>query len=313
MTLPDPGSVGSDLATCATHTPISGGTDYTDNTAPVMKSLQWRLRTPAVKVVPILDVPAAGVVAAIRGREVQRCSGADLLTSTPSARAVLAFAAPGAPAPYALTATDSTVSTNAVPFDQTVFGADRRWCPADAGHTSVASVTTRQRFSAFTLMDGTPLTLNRSTATPGVEAANPLVAPATSPLLRTKTRIVLTFSKTELRKGSTLTVFGQLQRLSTGPRPAPITATSACGPQRWLPLPNRVVTLSVAAANVKAKKQSDFWKVVQTIRVTTDSAGRVKVNLKPPALRQFTWKVAATALPTWLSPSASLPQFVFVD
>ena len=312
VVIPDPGSVGSDLATCSSpDTSVAGRTSYTDTSAPAVKSLQWRVKTPAVKVAPILDAPAAGVVAAIRGRVVQKCSGVDSLASVPAARALVTFAAPGALTPYPLTATDSTVSTNVAPFDQTVFGADRRWCPADAGHTSVASVTTRQRFSAFTLIDGSPATLDPLTTTDGADAAKPLAAPATAPLLRTKTRIVLTFSKAELPHGRPLTVNGQLQRLTTKPRAHPTQLSSPCGAAAWLPLAGNRVVLTVAIPAWANKPH--VRKVVLTKALVTDSAGRVHFTLPAVKFRDYTFTVAGKALPAWLAGSVSETKLVFVD
>ena len=318
----DPGSSGSDLATCGSpDTSVAGKATYNDSLAPIVKSLQWRLTTPTVKAAPVLDVPTVGVVAAIRGRVVQKCSGADSLTSAPAARALVTFTTPGAPAPYPLTATDSSVATNALPFDQTIFGLDRRWCPSEAGHTTVASVTTRRRFSTFTLIDGSPATLDPSTTSAGVDATNPLVAPAASPLLRTKTRAIAKFSTTEVKVGRSLTVFGWLSRLTSGARKAPVTTMSKCGAASWVALPSRKLTLTIAAPNWKLKNP---WVVRRTFVVITDAAGRAQVPLSAAALRsiklkagpgvlQFTWKVAASNLPAWLTPSGSVPQFVFVD
>ncbi|MEI6374401.1 MAG: hypothetical protein WCP26_11535 [Actinomycetes bacterium] len=266
---------------------------YLDSSAPTVSGLRWRVRsaTGTYSTTGMLTVPAGGALAYIRGLATDHCSGVGTLAGEVATRALLRFSGASV-TPYPLRAESLASMT-----DVTVIGTDRRWCPGDVGVTSLTSATTRQRYSSFAVT--APATLSASTDQP-VDTT----VPATGLGIRTQSRLTIAFSSKSIKKGRSLTIYGVLQRRSSLPRAAGAALNSACGADKWTPIPRTPVTLIIEG--VKGGK----FKVIKTVKLTADAQGRVQYPYLFPGVSRFQWTVAAVNLKTWVAASKSQQQFV---
>ena len=266
---------------------------YGDTSAPVVSGLRWRVRSAkgAYSTTAMFTVPAGGGLAHIRGLATDHCSGVGTLEGDATTRALLRFNGASV-TPYPLSAESLASAT-----DMTVSGTDRRWCPGDVGVTALTSVTTRQRYSSFTVTP--PATLSAFT-----DQTADTTVPTSGLGIRTQSRITIAFSSQSIKKGRSLTIYGVLQRRSSLPRAAGAALNSACGADKWTPIPHTPVTLMIEG--VKGGK----FKVIKTVKLTADGQGRVQYPYIFPGVSRFQWTVSATNLRSWVAASKSQQQFV---
>lgn len=303
----EPWPTGAPLACASTSrdaAAVPTTTTYTDSGAPSLTSLRWQVGTTRSTRLDVGGLSAGkptGAVAAMVGTLAEPCSGASRLVSAPGTWAQITFDSPGS-SMYPLTTLDSATTL----FAPRVTGPSRRWCPADVANLKPFSVITRPRYTSFTLADPVapataPTVVSTTASTANVEAG---LGPGDAPLLRTRSRIGITFSSGSAKKGSQLTVYGTISRLSSsiaagagGKAPA-----FSCGSAVWLPLSGVKATLTVL---VPSFKPSFHWAVSRQTTVVTDNAGMVRVSLKFPGLSKYQWAIGAAAAGPTVAPSVS--------